>query len=459
MIGKIIEKFRGDRYYKRLQESAEELKTILSSSSEKLSQIDNSIIELRHRIDDIENDQISRLNLISENIAPLKYCNLELLNIEKSKKKRLLIVGFYGAPNLGDELMLETLLSYLCKTSGLQITIMLWDNPNYDTKKFSNITFVHYPKSTSDLDQLVDYFDIIMFGGGAIIDDSEYNEKSLNYKELGTLLIEISLRAIASKKKLICYGLSTNKQLNKKEYVKYLSKIAKEAEFFSVRDKNSFETLKKLGIPTRQIRIVKDLVLASQDLKCITKEKHSDGEIMRIGLNLMCDDYTRKRFPIFVKQIRKFATENKYKEIHVTLIPFYEYLDIDSYSYKNLIEEYNCGETWQIAPFANTMKDLVDTLMQQDVVIAMRYHCSLISGILGLPTMAVCYDKHPHYLNKITALKDIIHTINIQMFSALSNSVLSEFLSSYSRKSLTSYDTLLQEASEEMTSLIKEYIK
>ena len=45
-----------------------------------------------------------------------KYSNLEMLTLDNNvKKKRVLLMGFYGAPNLGDELMLEVIVSKLKK--------------------------------------------------------------------------------------------------------------------------------------------------------------------------------------------------------------------------------------------------------------------------------------------------------------------------------------------------------
>jgi hypothetical protein len=123
--------------------------------------------------------------------------------------------------------MLETILSYLEGREDLEITAMLCDNPDYDYKKYGGINFIHYPNSKWDFNFIASYFDIVMFGGGAIIDDSLYDEKKPDLNDLGTLLIEISLRTLAFGKDLLCVGLSTSDKLENPKYIEYLRKIVK----------------------------------------------------------------------------------------------------------------------------------------------------------------------------------------------------------------------------------------
>ena len=90
-------------------------------------------------------------------------------------------MGFYGAPNLGDELMLETLLQYFPSFKDVDLTIMLSDNPVYDIGSYPAVNFIHYPKTRYDFNYLAQYFDTLVFGGGAIIDD-RFFDNNYSYK-------------------------------------------------------------------------------------------------------------------------------------------------------------------------------------------------------------------------------------------------------------------------------------
>lgn len=76
-------------------------------------------------------------------LAKLNSFNFELLSYNNNKQK-ILIVGFYGGYNLGDELMLQTLLKHLEKFDNLELTVMIADNASYNIDEFKNVRFIHF---------------------------------------------------------------------------------------------------------------------------------------------------------------------------------------------------------------------------------------------------------------------------------------------------------------------------
>jgi len=50
----------------------------------------------------------------------------------------------------------------------------------------------------------------------------------------------------------------------------------------------------------------------------------------------------------------------------------------------------------------------------------MRYHGMLISNVLNLKSLNICYDEHRHYLNKTTYLEELYGTADrLQLYSTL----------------------------------------
>lgn len=139
--------------------------------------------------------------------------------IKKNNKKQILICGFYGAINLGDDLMLETLLNYLNQIENLEITIMLCDKKNIDITNYGEYNFIHYPTKTNDFAIIAKYFDAVIFGGGALLDDCNYDDNNPVFN-LGYILVNLSLEFINFKKTTILYGLSSNKELTNNQYIK-----------------------------------------------------------------------------------------------------------------------------------------------------------------------------------------------------------------------------------------------
>ena len=375
----------------------------LSKGSERLNEVlENKVTMLKK---DLHSEVLAlKKDLHSEVLAlreDLRYINFELLNLPKTDKRKVLIVGFYGAPNLGDELMLETLLQYFESREDIQITVMLCNNPDYDIRKYKDINFIHYPKNIFDINSIAGYFDTIIFGGGAIIDDGLYDKSNPNYDDLGTILIDLSTKSILWGKKLYCIALSSNTELKNKDFIDSLSYIIENAKHFSIRDENSLQTLSNLGFEMEGVVSTNDIALGNKDIKQVNIK--NDGKLRNIGVNLICNSETISILKIFLDKIIVLSRG----KANINLIPFYDYHNNDIHFYNELIKN-NKYKDIKITPFPKTMKGLIKVLRKQDCIISMRYHCSLLSLAIGIPTQTISYDIHKHYPNKINYLMKLL---------------------------------------------------
>lgn len=370
--------------------------------------------------------------------SKFEYINSELLSLQKTDKRKILIVGFYGAPNLGDELMLETLLQYLQEKKDIEITIMLCDNPDYDIRKYQDVNFIHYPRNMFDINYIAGYFDTVIFGGGAIIDDTLYDKINPNYSDLSTILIDLSAKCILRGKKIYCIGLSSNTELRNKDFLESLSLIIKNARHFSLRDENSIQTLKKAGIDIGKVLYINDITLANKDLKV---SKVSQSKEFKIGLNLICDEDTFQGTKDIFLNIKKYLKNNNIKDYSIDLIPFYSYKNNDKKYYSNLNLNQIESNRINILEQPNSMADICKILSSEDIVICMRYHCAIISLALGIPTLAICYDKHNHYPNKMSFLNKLFN-VKIVDFSNMDKEIYKDFDFILQRKSVNSKDLI-----------------
>lgn len=147
--------------------------------------------------------------------------------------------------NVGDELMLQTILDYFKKYDNVFVTVLLDYNDKYNILKngYKNVSYLHYPKSVYDFDLLVSKFDKLVFGGGAIIDDRNYNFEDPFSITLSKLLIELSIKFIDNNKDVYWIGLSSNIDFKNASFVKKLKYIVDNAKYISLRDINSLNLL------------------------------------------------------------------------------------------------------------------------------------------------------------------------------------------------------------------------
>jgi len=119
--------------------------------------------------------------------------------IPSNNKIKLLIVGFYGAYNIGDDLMLKSLLSFLDEDV-FEITVMFNHNADLILEDFEHVNVIYYPKNVDEYIVYAKKFDKLIFGGGAIIDDTNFDIKQAYQYDLGTIFVNLSSEFIFQKK-------------------------------------------------------------------------------------------------------------------------------------------------------------------------------------------------------------------------------------------------------------------
>lgn len=390
------------------------------------------------------------LNFIKEQN---KYSNLEMLTLDNNvKKKRVLLIGFYGAPNLGDELMLEVIVSKLKKINNIDLTVMLSENREFDITNYPSLKIIHYPKSILDINILANYFDTVIVGEGALLDDSDYDYYN-NQLTLSNSLINICYRMIQFNKQTILYGLSTSNTFSNEEYLAKLDYIFKNCAYISLRDTNSLEVLKKYKIDVSRVKIVDDLVFCCKENKNYVKKK---SNFITIGIDFICKYENYDLLKNCVNCLCDYLYDNnvKYK---ILLIPFYEYQKNDSLFYNKLKNELKNDNVFildYLCKFENIKKEF-STI---DYMINMRYHGSILAYLFSIPSLNIIFDVHNHYLNKMNYLFNNynFNTCKIN-FSQLNKNDFLRLLNELFNKISVSFDqNITKRANNQLNSILGE---
>ena len=392
-----------NNYNKLLQDQQNEIE-LLKKQNDSIIELLKNQIEEQKRINDIinlMNNDLSYINYYSKEIyKQFDYVNLESLLLNNNtniNKKKVLICGFYGAQNAGDELMLETMLNRIkINTKNLDITIMLCDEKNIDITKYGKYSFIHYPRNNIDFNIIANYFDVLLFAGGALIDDTDYSNNKEEFS-LGYILINLTMRFIAFNKKTILYGLSTNKKLSDREFLQKLQFIISNSSHFSLRDTNSLMTLEEVGIDTKKIIIVDDIVFAN-DFIVNKNNKKNDC----IGVILICNRENEKDNEKVIKTLRNYI-KNGNKDIKINLITFYNYNNNDYNEYTRLIKKMKIDDI-NIIDEKYTFESISTVINNQDVLISARYHGALLAMAYDKPNICIVDNNYRHYYNKMTYL-------------------------------------------------------
>lgn len=315
----------------------------------------------------------------------------------QDKRRKILIAGAYGVPNFGDELMLNNIVELCHQKYGDTINLyaMLNRSELYNIDQWKAINICYAPQDMKQVQYLAGWFDEIIFGGGALIDDRFYDDSSSSRLQRHNIqVLELAEAMILQGKVVKFIGVSTSNIIKNKKYIQRLNNILEHAAVVTTRDDISIESLRQLGIDTSRIHSISDPAYAM------------NGRTIHVGLTLeeWDDKYGMKKIlPEFIHDFALYSKKND-MELQLMLLPFRG----DSrtkfiYSkYARMIEE--AGLKVIICPSYDNIDSMLLMIKGCDCMINLLYHATLLGDYYYKPTTSICCDSHPHYYNKMTYL-------------------------------------------------------
>ena len=355
---------------------------------------------------------------------------------------RILISGYFGFRNLGDELILHKEIEDV-KEIVPDAEIIVWSgNPSY-TEEFHGVKAVNR-FSVDDTVDAVKESDVVIVGGGGLI--HEYfgiNVKdmfnSFGYNIPAYFIVPLIAKMFKKPLFYWCHGVGP---IFSEDGKKLLSWFYSLSDFTTVRDRYSFNLLSSVSGLKPLVDI--DPVLAMDITKFLEKNWDFRDNSLIVGLNLRpwfgIDLLIDRLLPI-VSEISR-----KYTNIIFVPIPFDLSDSGDKVVLRKFFEKFD-EEGVRILDNITSEKDVISLLSSVDLFIGMRYHSLILSFLLKKRSFAISYDSKTD---------ELIRNLGIEGEDYLS------FLENNDRKSIK--DFILNNANKEkVTSSIdfsfkKEYI-
>lgn len=383
-----------DRKQTALQIQNTELSEKLQKTYSYIGEINQQICGMEERQAKLERELLSRISALEDKRKSIEnYVNPEYLLLLNGKSTKYLLVGFYGAVNLGDELMLQKLYRDLDPVKN-DVYVLMCDNADLNVFLYPGVNIIHYPKNKFDFNFLANIFDCVIFDGGAIIDDTKYPLIDSYQYDLGKIFIELSSAFIGKDKSVYSLGLGTNDSLTDFEYTEKIKKIIENSAFFSVRDKYSAAVLE--NITGHQIQQINDIVLTYENPEFPGKEQ----EKYCIGIIWVCNEELKESLLELLDHIL-----NRYdmRNTEIRFIPFYNYCNCDLLFYNAICSEFERGNL-SVSDMPRNYSEVYREICECDLIVSMRYHGALLGLKAGRRTLALLYGEHKHYYNKMKDL-------------------------------------------------------
>lgn len=282
------------------------------------------------------------------------------------KNVKVLIIGYYGAGNIGDEVLLDATIDLL-KTIYESPSVTVLTNDTVDTKENRQVEAVNR-NSYFQVIKIIKGSDIVIGGGGSMLQNVTSNKSLIYY--LGILnLAKLFRKKVA----LLGNGIGPIKREFYKKTTKYvLSKL----DAIVLRDKDSYKLLEGFGL--NNIYLGNDLAFTLDISETVEKENK------KVLINLRKWDYNNN----FIKSMENFVNYLISQDFKVTLISFQS--DNDELVLKRIFNNINSPN---LKYFESKESDkIVSEINSSELFIGMRLHGLIFASICSRPFIALSYD-------------------------------------------------------------------
>lgn len=293
--------------------------------------------------------------------------------------KNVLISGYYGFENIGDEAILEALSKKL-KDNGLSVSV-LSDDPIYTTELFKVESY--HRAVFSEIISAIRNCDVLISGGGSLFQDTT-SVRSIWYY-LGIIM----LAKLFKKPVYVLYqGIGP---INNK-FNRFLTRlILNNVKRLVVRDEISLEFLKELEVTKPQSSVTSDAVFMLDK----ANEEKIINTLEKFGVNLESEK------PIFglalrswkeIDKIEEFARlGDKLVEAYGAQIVFFALHNDEDYYLAKQIEEKMKNKLYIVS--GHFLPSEIMTMMgKMDINVGIRLHSLIFSAKMGIPLLGISYD-------------------------------------------------------------------
>ncbi|MDV4150302.1 polysaccharide pyruvyl transferase family protein [Clostridium sp. AL.422] len=310
---------------------------------------------------------------------------------------KILITGFFGKNNLGDDLMLEFFCKNISKSNDVTLLLIYGDEINFELPSYIKIKKL--PKISKGKSLWIKYFysinyDKIYWIGGTCFTENAgdglykymkiFKKRKKSYGYIG-----VGIGDIKSEKK-----------------IQRTKELLQNAELVTFRDKTSYDYAKSI-CTNQNLFLCDDLVYLS--LANLKKIKYKMKSLVISWRNLekyIGSDKQEKAIGILIEFIKKISKDFD----NIIIMPVGDSIDININKeiYNKLLEEKVDIGIEYLEDINNDMR--IEVILSSELYICGRLHGIFLSEFNNVNTIAIGYDnKIEIYLKSINKMEDLIY--------------------------------------------------
>lgn len=297
--------------------------------------------------------------------------------------KRILISGYYGFNNMGDEAILRVMIENL-RTHLQDVELTILSHDPADTAKRYGVNSVDRMNPFAILRE-VKRCDLLISGGGSLLQDTTSHRSLMYYLFIINLAHKMG-------KKVFLYSQGIGPLLTPKNQ-KRTRRSLENVDGIVVRDQQSKRLLEKIGLDVSSVYVTTDPVLRSKrpDLRkgevLLRKEgcPRKTQERIRVAW-AMKPDPGGSDFRLRQEDAIRWLLQERNAD--VVLIPFHE--DQDSIVAQQMAADLGDGVTLLKGHYLS--EDLLSVVGNMDLMVGVRLHALIYAAVMGVPMLGISYD-------------------------------------------------------------------
>lgn len=299
----------------------------------------------------------------------------------KGIKNDVIISGYYGFRNSGDDTSLKAIIDGLRELLP-KVRITVLSKKPAETKRIYKVDAINRI-NLMKIKRRMKQSSLLISGGGSLIQDAT-SEKSLIY------YLAIIRMAQWTGIKTMLYGNGIGPVLNKRYYPQ-IAKILSRVDAITLREPDSLEAMEEIGISTSKTTVTADaaFTLVGTDLE------DADSILKRVGIG-----EKEQYFCISVRKWKNLAQDFeveiaktcKYVSERYGLTPLFIPMQYnqDSAICRRIMDR--CGVRSVMVERDLNIYDMLRVLSKSRLVMGMRLHILIYSACAGIPVIGLSYD-------------------------------------------------------------------
>lgn len=315
---------------------------------------------------------------------------LNMYDQVRRKKHQVLISGYYGFSNAGDDAILESIKQTVEKVSDdIELTVLSKD-PQLTRKQYGlkAVNRFHFPEVLAALDKT----DLLLFGGGSLLQDTTSNRSLMYYLSV--------IHAARRKNKPVMLYANGIGPVRRDKNRALVREAVEQAAVVTLRDHDSAQELKAMGVKQPELQVTADPVFRLDIGEPDCGRLRLDGcgmpkekEFVAVSVR---EWPQAKQFPEQLAQLCDHLQQKHGLEVLFLLMQPENDLAVTQQ-----VRQTMKGPSYLLEGYCKP-GELMSVLGEAKLCLAMRLHTLIFAARMAVPTLGLVYDpKVESYLKEL----------------------------------------------------------